>query len=86
MALCVRARVCACVQVMEDPVICMDGHSYERLAIQRWLHARSTSPATGCTLPSKLLLPNLALRHAIEDFQAQRMAIRRSSPFAAALD
>ena len=32
--------------VMIDPVVCADGHSYERSAIERWLDTKSTSPMT----------------------------------------
>jgi hypothetical protein len=71
---------------MEDPVMCMDGQSYERRAIEQWLRSKSTSPATGARLPSKVLVPNLALRHAIEDFRAQRSAIRGRSSFASSLE
>jgi hypothetical protein len=33
-----------------DPVICADGHSYERDAITRWLAAHNTSPKTNARL------------------------------------
>ena len=55
--------------VMRDPVMTVDGFTYERLAIERWLAAHDTSPLTGLDLPSKLLTPNAALRAQIEDFQ-----------------
>ena len=32
---------------MQDPVVCVDGHSYERVNIERWFRESSTSPATG---------------------------------------
>ena len=35
------------LEVMNDPVICADGHSYERANIERWLLDRDTSPRTG---------------------------------------
>ena len=34
-------------ELMDDPVIAFDGHTYERLAIERWLERRRTSPKTG---------------------------------------
>ena len=53
-------------EVMEDPVICSDGHTYERVAIEQWLRTNSRSPMTNQHLPSRLLIPNHALRQAIE--------------------
>ena len=38
-------------EVMEDPVVCADGHSYERAAITQWLLARSGLGAAA-SLPS----------------------------------
>ncbi len=53
--------------VMTDPVLAMDGHTYERAAIERWLRARRTSPRTGAPLPSRQLVPNHAIRALIAD-------------------
>jgi hypothetical protein len=53
---------------MKDPVICMDGHSYERKAIERWFRNNNKSPKTNQPLESKVLIPNHALRNAIEDY------------------
>ena len=53
---------------MTDPVTCMDGHTYERKGIERWLEDHDTSPLTGVKLPSKMLIPNHSLRHAIEEY------------------
>jgi len=52
--------------LMTDPVICADGHSYERAAIEEWLVTNNTSPSTGVPLPHKHLVPNIALKQAIE--------------------
>ena len=52
---------------MSDPVTCMDGHTYEKGAIQKWLLDHDTSPLTGAKLPSKHLIPNFALRSAIDE-------------------
>ena len=35
------------LSMMQDPVVCVDGHSYERVNIERWFRESSTSPATG---------------------------------------
>lgn len=53
--------------VMTDPVIVVDtGHTYERGAIQTWFSKRSTCPVSGVRCPHKRLMPNWALRTAIE--------------------
>ena len=66
--------------VMRDPVTCADGHSYERSNISRWLREHDTSPATGNRLPSDMLIPNHALRNAIEDWEDQCARRRLAKP------
>ena len=56
--------------VMRDPVMCADGHSYEREAIAQWLLTHDTNPVTNGRLPNKTLTPNFALRHAIEEWSS----------------
>lgn len=51
--------------VMEDPVICSDGHTYERAAIEHWLLNSNRSPKTNAELPIRDLTTNFALRDAI---------------------
>jgi len=47
---------------MTDPVVALDGHTYERSAILRWFEQGSqTSPKTGSPM-QQLLIPNHALR------------------------
>ncbi|EOD07210.1 hypothetical protein EMIHUDRAFT_62203, partial [Emiliania huxleyi CCMP1516] len=53
---------------MRDPVACADGHSYERVNIERWLATNNTSPRTGAQLPNNALIPNHALRNSIEEW------------------
>ena len=44
-------RVCPITQeVMQDPVVTSDGHTYERTAIERWFETHSTSPVTNLLL------------------------------------
>ena len=63
-------------EVMKEPVVCADGHTYERSAIEEWLRAgKLTSPVTGKRLPSVTTVTNFALRSSIEEFVAQRDAI-----------
>ena len=71
------AFICQITQdVMDDPVVTIDGHSYGRSAITTWLQDNDTSPATGDRLRRTTLVPNIALRHAIDQWRArQPMAI-----------
>ncbi|EOD10418.1 hypothetical protein EMIHUDRAFT_60189, partial [Emiliania huxleyi CCMP1516] len=56
-------------EVMSDPVMAADGHSYERKQIERWLATKSTSPMTGETLQHTHTFPNHALRRQIREWQ-----------------
>lgn len=47
--------------VMEDPVVAMDGYTYDRLQIEKWLQLRNTSPITNLPMRSSLV-PNRQLR------------------------
>ena len=50
-------------EVMRDPVIALDGHSYERNAIERWFGTgRLTSPLTNAQMGSSYLTQNHTLR------------------------
>jgi len=60
-------------------VICVDGHTYERHAIERWLQRPrgldddgvdlpATSPLTGLPLRSLKLVPNRVLKNCIDSF------------------
>ena len=59
-------------EIMEDPVICCDGHSYERAAIERWLTNHNTSPKTNAILQHHNVTANIALRGAIGSFLERR--------------
>ena len=52
---------------MTDPVTTVDGQTYERSAIARWLARKNTSPLTGVVLESKTVIPNHSLRKLIEE-------------------
>ena len=41
------------MDLMRDPVIAMDGHTYDRKAISSWLTKSQKSPKTNTLLPSK---------------------------------
>ena len=59
-------------EMMVDPVICADGHSYERAAISQWLSSHATSPKTNAQLEHTNLIPNHTLRGSIEQFREQQ--------------
>ena len=62
-------------EVMTDPVVCADGHSYEREAIETWLGSHNSSPKTNARLANRTLIPNHALRAQIENSVQSRQMI-----------
>ncbi|KAK9806977.1 hypothetical protein WJX72_009234 [[Myrmecia] bisecta] len=52
-------------ELMRDPVIAEDGHTYDRAAMEQWLSKHDTSPMTNEALTSKALFPNLIVRRLI---------------------
>ncbi|KAK9829566.1 hypothetical protein WJX72_006523 [[Myrmecia] bisecta] len=58
-------------EVMQDPVVCADGHTYERIAIAAWLKVHDTSPMTNEPLEHKRLIPNVAVRQVVGLFLQQ---------------
>ena len=68
------------LEVMVDPVLCADGHTYERFAIEQWLIVHSVSPKTNEPLESSRLVPNHALRSMIQDWLKQHQEQRWHIP------
>ena len=58
--------------IFRDPVVALDGLTYERYAIEEWLSERLASPLTGQPLSSAAVVPNIVLRNQIERFAAPR--------------
>ena len=56
-------------EIMEDPVICSDGHTYERGNIEKWLLSSTRSPKTNLMLANRILIPNIVLKGLIRDSQ-----------------
>jgi len=56
------------MEIMSDPVFAADGHTYERVEIERWLQNKNTSPLTNEVLPHKHLVPNYNLRSQIKEY------------------
>lgn len=71
-------------EVMTDPVILEDGHTYERSSIEAWLARSGRSPMTNQYLQSKGLNPNYALRSAIERWRAAAAAAAATAATATA--
>eukprot|EP00607_Mallomonas_marina_P010555 CAMPEP_0182420312 /NCGR_PEP_ID=MMETSP1167-20130531/5037_1 /TAXON_ID=2988 /ORGANISM="Mallomonas Sp, Strain CCMP3275" /LENGTH=407 /DNA_ID=CAMNT_0024596129 /DNA_START=113 /DNA_END=1336 /DNA_ORIENTATION=+ len=55
-------------ELMRDPMVCTDGHTYERHAIESWLSTRNTSPMTNIPLKNTDLVPNHALKSVIMNY------------------
>ena len=63
-------------ELMEDPVMAADGHTYERDNINTWLAMSTTdwrSPLTNVVLDNNNLIPNHTVRKLIEEFSALLM-------------
>lgn len=59
------------LEVMKDPVIAADGHTYERKAIEEWLKTKRHSPVTRQPMSSRTLISNLAIKHIIDSVKTQ---------------
>lgn len=57
-----------------DPVIAADGFTYERSAIEDWLSRKKTSPMTNQPLLHSDLVPNHAVRGALQKLK-EKMAV-----------
>eukprot|EP00040_Diaphanoeca_grandis_P005169 m.31651 g.31651 ORF g.31651 m.31651 type:complete len:271 (+) comp16497_c0_seq1:299-1111(+) len=58
--------------IMIDPMVAADGHTYEREMISEWFRrGKNTSPMTGAKIQSTILTPNQCLRSLISDFKEQ---------------
>ena len=60
-------------EVMEEPVVASDGHTYERAAIERWMAKKMTSPKTGEALESATIFPNHSIRGQVREWQEKRL-------------
>lgn len=54
--------------IMTDPVIAEDGHTYERKNITQWIEKNSTSPITRENISKDVLIVNRVLKGQIETF------------------
>ncbi len=58
-------------ELMDDPVVAADGHTYNRKEMETWLEQHNTSPLTHETLEHKMLIPNLAMRRQINAWREE---------------
>ena len=69
-------------EIMTDPVVASDGHTYERKSIEDWINlkgANATSPKTNERLMNHNLIENYTLRSGIHEFrEKQRVAYMRT--------
>lgn len=54
-------------EVLQDPVVCTDGESYERAAVEGWLAEHDTSFVTHERLSSRAIVPNRARKTRLRD-------------------
>ena len=59
-------------ELMEDPVIALDGYSYERFILERYFRSHDVSPRTGQVLPNKSMMPNIALKEMIGEWMKEK--------------
>jgi len=52
-----------------DPVVCSDGHTYEKYYIEEWLEMNNKSPMTGEYLTSKELIPNYLIKSMLNNMK-----------------
>mmetsp|Transcript_26977 Transcript_26977/g.29416 ORF Transcript_26977/g.29416 Transcript_26977/m.29416 type:complete len:526 (-) Transcript_26977:546-2123(-) len=53
-------------ELMREPVVAMDGHTYEKSAIEKWLKSNQTSPRSGEPMDT-ITIPNMNLKKLIQD-------------------
>jgi hypothetical protein len=62
---------------MEDPVMTVDGSSYERASIEAWFQKTDRDPLTNEIVTSKALIPNKTLKSAIQAARELQRVLER---------
>jgi len=65
--------------IMKDPVVTMDGHTYEREAIMTWFQQADRSPISNLRIATTLV-PNIALRQQIDALNVGALPAGNSPP------
>ena len=69
--------------LLSDPVVCSDGHTYERVAFEAWIAEHpppgTCSPVTNEPLRSTDAYPNIALRRLAQAHRSSRAGQQRPS-------
>ena len=67
-----------------DPVILVEtGQTYERSMIARWLYTNKTDPISNMELKTKKLVPNIALRHSVAEWESGQCKSETFKPYLA---
>ena len=56
-------------EIMNNPVVAEDGHTYEREALARWLSEKNSSPLTGQPMGTRMV-PNHAVKSMIANLSS----------------
>ena len=67
-------------EMMQDPVMAADGHTYERQAIETWIKqkgGRALSPATGLRLDHHELQTNFLIKKMIEEYKSIKPRLKK---------
>ncbi|CAN0290841.1 unnamed protein product, partial [Discosporangium mesarthrocarpum] len=59
-------------ELMRDPVIAADGHTYDREAIEMWLRNHDSSPKTGQPMDHRFVVANHNLKRLIKDLLLEK--------------
>jgi len=59
------------LEIFVDPVVAIDGYTYERKYIENWFVKHDSSPMTQATLQSKILIPNIIMRPILDCIRNQ---------------
>jgi proto-oncogene tyrosine-protein kinase Met len=57
------------MELLRDPVLAQDGHTYERENIEQWIRSKGTSPITRQPLSIEHLYPNRTVKELIDVFE-----------------
>jgi len=73
--------ICPITQdIMKDPVIAQDGHTYERTNITNWLDKHGTSPITRENISKDIIISNRVLKGQIEQYLEKKGGVVKQKP------